>query len=364
MGAKPLTRFFVIWLWGLGLASSETLPAVGEYAGYEACRSCHVNRYEGWKQSYHFSVIRQPGEHPEALLGDFSRAEIGLDPADIEFAIGGHWYQRYAVRLGKEIYVFPKAWSVASQRWEDQDSFSWRKKPYGVYCIGCHATRYDPETRTSVEHTIGCEACHGPGKAHVASEGRKAIVNPADWDPDEQDLLCASCHVRGVDPTGQYYFPVGYVPGQDLTKHYVPFGMEDGESPRRAFLRVFREWMSRLGSGPPPACDLCGIEREPSPASAPSATEQCLRCHRYEESYAAHTRHPGQFQLHCLDCHRSVRSNPRTFSGDVHFPDYFRVHRFTFYAEDMSSGCKRCHTEVSPEELDWHLKKWRHGGID
>jgi hypothetical protein len=58
--------------------------------------------------------------------------------------------------------VLPKAWSVASHRWETVDAWSWKKKPYARFCIGCHTPRYEPATRSYADHTVGCEACHGP----------------------------------------------------------------------------------------------------------------------------------------------------------------------------------------------------------
>ncbi len=346
LGAGPV--------WGAGL------PDLGAYAGSEACAECHVARHQGWRESYHFSVVRDAREHPEAILGDFSQEDLGFSPGDVEFTIGAHWYQRYAVRVGEELYVYPKVWSVASHRWETQDAWSWKKKPYGTYCIGCHATRHDPETGTLVEHTVGCEACHGPGRAHAQSKGRAAIVNPADWGRDEQDLLCASCHVRGTDPTGTYYFAVGYVPGTDLTDHYVPFRVENGESNREAFLRTFREWSARLGSGPPPACDVCGIQRERPEATAPSLSERCLSCHAYGEDYAAHTKHPGQLKLECLDCHRLIGPEVSPLAGDVHFPDYFQVHRFEVFTANVSDSCGGCHADAAPGDLERFLDEWDH----
>ncbi len=47
--------------------------------------------------------------------------------------------------------------------------WSWRKKPYGKFCKGCHVTGFDPASGAVAEHRIGCEACHGPGAAHAAS---------------------------------------------------------------------------------------------------------------------------------------------------------------------------------------------------
>lgn len=43
-------------------------------------------------------------------------------------------------------------------------------------CTPCHATGYDPETKTFKEENVGCEACHGPGeKYQEMMMGREAV---------------------------------------------------------------------------------------------------------------------------------------------------------------------------------------------
>jgi hypothetical protein len=348
---------FSLALAGPSLAASD-LPPREAYVGSDACRECHAGEYDGWRASYHFSVVQNVKEQPDALLGDFSQAGLGITTDEIELAIGGHWYQRYAVRREGKLYVLPKAWSVASHRWETVDAWSWKKKPYARFCIGCHTTRYDPATRSYAEHTVGCEACHGPGRDHAESRGRSAILNPGDWDRDERDLICASCHVRGTDPSGRYYFPVGYLPGRELTDHYLPLRVADGETPRAAFLRDFRDGMARLGEGQPPTCEVCGIERERPLSKSNSTNQPCLECHKYGNDYASHTKHPGQPDLGCLDCHRKIEEIATASSADVHSPEFFRVHREIWYAPAEEPGCRKCHRDVPPRFLGEALRQW------
>jgi hypothetical protein len=309
-------------------------------------------------------VVQDPREAPAALLGDFSLPDAPVDPDQIAFTIGSHWYQRYAVERDGELYVLPGTWSVASHRWEQQDEWSWTRKPYRTFCVGCHAVRYDPASRTMAEHTVGCEACHGPGGTHVASGGGVAIANPGDWNADEQDLLCASCHVRGTDPTGVYRFAVGYVPGRRLTDHYRPLRVRGDETPRQAFLRTFRSWRARLGAGPPPACDVCGIEGARRAASTLTVTEQCLGCHAFGRDYSSHTRHPGNLRLECLDCHRRTGGGSGRVTADVHRPEYFRVHTSQSFRLDLAQACTGCHAEIPLPDLNRQLEIWDHSDHD
>jgi mono/diheme cytochrome c family protein len=61
-------------------------------------------------------------------------------------------------------------------------------------CIPCHATGYNPETKTYTEKNVGCEACHGPGQkyqemmagAEAAEGGKIARENGL--------KACTRCH--------------------------------------------------------------------------------------------------------------------------------------------------------------------------
>jgi Cytochrome c554 and c-prime len=75
-------------------------------------------------------------------------------------------------------------------------------------CFSCHATNAVVDGRLSLESFIpgvGCEACHGPGQAHVKAarvgspQTRQYIFNPGKLDPEKlSQEFCGACH-RGVD---------------------------------------------------------------------------------------------------------------------------------------------------------------------
>lgn len=341
----------------LPAGAQHPLPPAEAYAGSEACRSCHGQKHEDWGRTFHSAVVQDARQRPEAVLGDFVAGVEGLRANEVDYVVGGHWTQRYLRRIGGELYAVPQSWSVASHRWETEDRWSWSRKPYHEYCVGCHTTRYDPSDRSFVEHTVGCEACHGPGRAHAQSGDPRAIVNPARLSQDDQDLLCASCHVRGTDPSGRYQFAVGYVPGYPLEEHYVPHKTRDDEDARSALLRLFREWRGRLERGEPPSCDVCGVTR-PAPAHEPKrAAANCRTCHEFDAAYAAHTRHPEGVPLDCLDCHRPPEQD-RTAARDVHAPEYFLVHGEAAGTLTPVAACQQCHPGQSLNDLSLRVRQW------
>ena len=46
--------------------------ADGHFVGSAACQSCHGEIYDRWKDTLMANVIRDPRQHPSAVLGDFS----------------------------------------------------------------------------------------------------------------------------------------------------------------------------------------------------------------------------------------------------------------------------------------------------
>jgi len=62
-------------------------------------------------------------------------------------------------------------------------------------CYGCHTTGYgQPGGFVSIQSTphladVGCETCHGSGRAHVESDGDPSLIKRKSTETD-----CAKCH--------------------------------------------------------------------------------------------------------------------------------------------------------------------------
>jgi hypothetical protein len=110
------------------------------------------------------------------------------------------------------------------ERWYDLDDDALvtpgSKDSFDGNCAGCHFTGYrltknggGEETAdaaddingavdfdgdgTMDEINIGCEACHGAGSDHAATQNPAYITNPANLNPSEANMVCGQCHVRG-----------------------------------------------------------------------------------------------------------------------------------------------------------------------
>jgi tetratricopeptide (TPR) repeat protein len=163
-------------------------------------------------------------------------------------------------------------------------------------CLFCH-NGY-PKAGVIAEG-IDCQRCHGPGRAHVESSGKAAIVNPAKLDRDRQLDDCMQCHlettslrlpnaIRRYDRT-----PFSYRPGEPLTDYEIFFDHAPGTDFDDRFEVAHQAYRLRKS-----ACFLqskmtCTTCHDPHQAqTAEHFVSVCKSCHAMPHSNGD-----------CLDCH-------------------------------------------------------------
>jgi len=182
----------------------------------------------------------------------------------------GDWKQRYLMRIPvtggngwtRDNYVSPLQYNEKTRQyvayhpehWWDPDTKLPHFGPappiqdvaaigrsYSKRCIGCHTTGFrEPMSQSAnnewlyrpfpaslpspdyleqypdYDHdgirdivNIGCEACHGPGSAHILGGGDPdEILAPSSLDTERSNEICQQCHVRTASvPNGTYGYP-------------------------------------------------------------------------------------------------------------------------------------------------------------
>ena len=56
-------------------ATPAPIATGAHYVGSAACESCHKEIYARWKQTRMANVVRDPHEHPDAVIPDFSKPD-------------------------------------------------------------------------------------------------------------------------------------------------------------------------------------------------------------------------------------------------------------------------------------------------
>jgi len=334
---------------GAGEAAQGTGKAA--YVTSEKCAVCHQIQYKGWVRTFHSTVVGDAKKDPSVILADMSDPDLPFRKEDVHFTIGGHWDQRYLTKIDDDYYVLPRLWSVQSKKWRPYSTYGWQKRPYSRYCVGCHSVGFDPETRGYAEHAVGCESCHGAGAAHASMPAKGNIVNPKRLPDDRAEEICAACHVRGKDLSGERFFQVGWSPGAELAKYYVPLEKLEGESNHDAIHRLWDKWKADRQAQARSRCEVCGIHQEVKPAAKAGVDAVCMGCHAYDEKQLLqHTRHKSPQSPGCSDCHQ--QKDPElneTKDSNVHSYGFFLLHPQGCWDQEIYKRCGKCHADKPKE---------------
>lgn len=218
-----------------------------DYIGSESCAGCHRPEAEAWRGSHH-ALAWTPAEAAN-ITGDFDAPPFEHDGTVTQFSHEGGRYvidvtekdgsrraypvhsvvgtaplQQYLLEVEEgRLQSFDVVWDTEKGEWfhlyPDQDlppddGLHWTGpyKNWNARCAECHATGYEknylPATRSyasvQAEIGVGCEACHGPGSAHVAGVHGNPVPEGLTQGGFTMDFAstgagieqCASCHSR------------------------------------------------------------------------------------------------------------------------------------------------------------------------
>ncbi|MEI7982439.1 MAG: cytochrome c3 family protein, partial [Bacteroidota bacterium] len=224
------------------------------FTGGKACIECHQKEYRLWSGSDHDKAMSVASD--SSMLGDFNNAEFTYDGKTSKFykrdgkffvftegpggemrefrishTFGVRPLQQYLVpfRSGK-YQCLPIAWNTVEKKWfnmaamvykpEDLKPDNWlywtnQAQNWNSMCAECHSTNlqknYDLSTKsyhtTWSDINVNCEACHGPGSAHIEWARLPELARPLD---NNAGLIvktssitsrqyvesCAPCHAR------------------------------------------------------------------------------------------------------------------------------------------------------------------------
>ena len=409
------------------ILTSAAVGAEATYLGNNACAGCHEQASADWANSHHDLAMQEAT--PETVLGDFNNTTFDyfgvtttfsqkggaffietdnaageLETYPVEYVFGVEPLQQYLLPLGNgRLQALSVAWdtrpkSEGGQRWyhlyPDEDIaagdplhwtggfFNWNTS-----CAECHST--DVEKRYDAVHDrfdthyeqidVGCEACHGPGSAHVAladagslspaqtgfamslkargawqwAEGADIAQRSEPLTSNHQIDSCARCHARR-GTLGEYH------PGKPLLDTHrlaiieEPLYWPDGQI--RDEVYVYGSFIQSKMHQAGVACTNCH-----NPHSNQLVVEGngvCAQCH-LASTYDNPTHHRHQVASAgstCVDCHM-----PSQIYMGV---DARRDHSMRIPRPDLSistgspNACNQCHTDQSADWAYSALSDW------
>jgi predicted CXXCH cytochrome family protein len=364
------------------------------YTGSQSCEKCHQEIYARWKKTPMANVVRDPRQHPEAIIPDLATNKVATFTKDqVAFAYGSLWKQRYFTRVGDDYFPLSAQWDVGTRSWlpyKVPKNADWwtafypddnMQRPTGPTCDGCHSVAYDIHTKQPAEWNVGCERCHGPGSEHVAHPVNDNILNPGYMDSVAASDTCIQCHSQGQPITkpieGKYYdWPVGYNVGLKLADYWKLEDCTLGQSTfyyfpdctahknRMQGNDFVQSVMYRHGITCSSCHDVHGTAnyaqlRKP-------ANQICLDCHGpasangpRTSSIVAHTHHKeGSTGSQCVACHMPAIETEGVPGAFVH------AHTFRVIAPEntdkygIPNPCTACHKDKTTAWAMQQMKDW------
>ncbi len=379
----------------MALVCAAELQAAA-YVGSAACKACHGAIYERWSRTRMANVVRDPGEHPDAIIPDLSQADpaiVKFRREDIALVYGSKWKQRYFKKVGKDYFPLGAQWDIVHRKWSPyfvRAGTDWwtpfypadnAQRPTGPTCDGCHSVNYDIATGTVTEWNVGCERCHGPGGDHVRQPSRANIVNPARLDTVAATDTCIQCHSQGrpltkPEPGRAYDWPVGFQMGRRLSDYWQLEEHTLGETSFTHFAdgtahknrMQGNDFVQSVMYSHGVACQSCHDVHGTSNNAdlIKPGSLMCLECHGpnspngpHAPTLEAHSHHKaGSSGNDCLACHmpKIAQTMP---------DDFVRSHTFRFITPEMTerfhvpNPCTSCHADRTTAWAKQELRGWR-----
>jgi predicted CXXCH cytochrome family protein len=328
----------------------------------------------------------------------------------VEFEVAytfGWWpLQQYLIPFENGKYqTLHMTWDSRDNRWydmseavyQDEDILSdnwlhWTNQAqnWNGMCADCHSTHlrknYDHNTDSYQtvwsDINVNCEACHGPGSAHLDWAALPELARPTDnntalvvvtrdMPTREYADLCARCHMRRSALGDFDHF------GGSLLDHYIPqltgepYYYSDGQILEEDY--VYGSFLQSKMFTNDVKCNDCHDAH--SLKLIKSGNDLCLQCHRPEvyDSYNHHFHkkkdnprfqegnHRQMYNVEgegalCINCHMD--------GGFFMGVDYRRDHSFRIPRPDLTlslgvpNACNSCHTDKSAQWSEDYITQW------
>ena len=411
-----------------------------EWVTSAACLPCHPGEHASFARTYHRTMTQDASPRavlapldgaPLAAGGEAARllvregkvvAETGGEAREVVLLTGSHREQAYWVAGARpgELRLFPFVWVAADRRLvARREAFLLPPEApmpevrWGSSCIACHAVAGEPRrdaeadvwgTRIA-ELGVACEACHGPGRAHVeqhrdpferwAARREPRATRPADptitsprrLSPERSAAVCGQCHAFAYPKDEAGWWQTGYArafrPGDALTASrflLAPATLADPRGPRvdaeveslywrDGTVRVGGREYNGLVASPcfergegerKLTCTSCHAMHAGDPAGQIAEDRRgdaaCTSCHDAARAQA-HTHHAaGSPGSACVACHMPRTSYALLSATRSHRISSPSVTRTLETGEP--SACTLCHLDRSLAWTSRALARW------
>jgi hypothetical protein len=373
------------------------------FVGSDTCTACHDDAATAWAGSHHALAWTWPS--PDTVVADFDGTTFTHEGMTARFRVEDDAYhvavtekdgvttdyrvhsvagieplQQYLLETEPgRLQSFDVVWDTERGGWfhlyPDQDlppddGLHWTGpyKTWNARCAECHATdfdkNYDATTRsyasTQSEIGVGCEACHGPGAAHLDWARDTTQLPPADYGFSQPFATieatiqqCATCHSRR-----EAHDDASPLPGTPYHDAYgvalLRPGLYHSDGQIRDEVYVYGSFLQSKMYAAGVGCLDCHDAHTAQVIAEGNAV--CTQCHSPAgnpdfptlalaeyDTPAHHFHQPGSDGAQCVACH----APEQVYMGNDWRADHsFRVPRPDIAAvTGAPDACTMCHTD-------------------
>jgi hypothetical protein len=366
----------------------------GDFAGGQACASCHKNIYDTHIQTAHYHTSEPANEHN--VKGSFAVGKNTFQFNDNEYIAmerrGDRLYQvdylhgkedlaqsldittgsgkrgqTYLYWEGNKLFQLPISYFTPIDQWTNSPGYLNRarfNRPITSRCLECHSTWFEKTagegagneefSRTDIIFGVDCEKCHGPGARHIAfqkdnpnEKTARFIINPGKLTRQQNLDLCRLCHGGGLVKTAPSF---SFMPGDTLSEFFdLPPDTTDPHA-----IDVHGNQYGLLASskcfrGSQMTCGTCHNPHRNEEGMLAEFSARCMNCHNAEHANFCKLKNKEKYNIssNCIDCHLpELTSKAITVlqqGEDVTTPATMRTHFITVYPEETKTYLKQKH---------------------
>jgi len=411
---------------------ADVAPETLAFVGSETCITCHQEAGKLWHPSQHAHAMAHASA--DTVLGDFDDARFdyygttsrffekngkfyvetdgsngSLQTFEVKYTFGLEPLQQYLIEFPDgRVQALTIAWDSRTkeqggQRWfhlypnehiGHDDPLHWTKlnQNWNFMCAECHSTgvakNYDAKTgrfaTTWKEISVGCEACHGQGSAHVAwardssplgnddpamgllarFDERSGVTWARDANTGQPKRSASPAHLRKeVEMCGRCHARRGiisedFVPGRPLSDSHVVSllgrGLYQADGQMLDEVYNYGQFKQSKMFAAGVTCSDC---HDPHSAKLKAKGDAvCLQCHAGSYETVAHTHHEGDAAPSCVACHMPAR---KFMVIDQRHDHSFRVPRPDLSAAlGTDNACTDCHTDKTAQWAAASIEEW------
>ena len=328
-----------------------------QFAGSEACASCHKAIYASHIHTPHYLTTRPA--NATTIKGSFlpghntyaydSTMVVKMESTDSGFYQAGYYNgekkiarrfdivvgsnskgQTYLTRDGDHFYQLPVSYFTAAHEWANSPLFPTHpvlfNRPITARCLECHTTfaqrlpdanrqleSFDPNT---ILYGVDCEKCHGPGAQHVAFQSQhpeekaaKFILNPKKFTRQQSLDLCILCHGGRLQKTKPSF---SFISGDTITKFFAPnntpanpdeIDVHGNQYGLLSASKCFRQSQTMT-------CNTCHDSHTNERGKIALFSQRCASCHSTGHSPVCRltaTKGATALATNCIDCHMPLQ---------------------------------------------------------